>query len=164
MAAEKKNEITLLKMIKGEGWETDDHKELRSFPDSSAGKEFACKAGDPGWIPGSGRSPGEGKDYPLQYFGLKNSMNCIVIGVAKSQTQLSNFHFHFHIYIYIGFPGGASGKEPACQCRRHKLHKEEEMATHSIILARRILWAQKPIYLCVLLLSHFSRVRLCVTP
>ena len=39
----------------------------KSFPDSSAGKEFACKAGDPGWIPGSGRSPGEGKDYPLQY-------------------------------------------------------------------------------------------------
>ena len=38
-----------------------------SFPYSSVGKEFTCNAGDPGLIPGSGRSPGEGKGYPLQY-------------------------------------------------------------------------------------------------
>ena len=38
------------------------------FPGSSAGKESACNAGDPGSIPGSGRSPGEGIGYPLQYF------------------------------------------------------------------------------------------------
>ena len=37
------------------------------FPDSSAGKEFACNAGDPSLIPGLGRSPGEGIGYPLQY-------------------------------------------------------------------------------------------------
>ena len=37
------------------------------FPGSSAGKESACNAGDPGLIPGSGRSPGEGMGYPLQY-------------------------------------------------------------------------------------------------
>ena len=37
------------------------------FPDSSAGRESACNAGDPGSIPGSGRSPGEGIGYPLQY-------------------------------------------------------------------------------------------------
>ena len=37
------------------------------FPDSSVGKEFACNAGDPSWIPGSGRSAGEGIGYPLQY-------------------------------------------------------------------------------------------------
>ena len=47
-------------------------------------------------IPGLGRSPGEGKDYPLQYSGLENSMGCIVHGVPKSQTRLSDFHFHFH--------------------------------------------------------------------
>ena len=41
----------------------------------------------------SGRSPGEGKGYPLQYYGLENSMDCIVHGVAKSQTWLSNFLF-----------------------------------------------------------------------
>jgi len=37
------------------------------FPDSSVGKESICNAGDPGLIPGSGRSPGEGVGYPLQY-------------------------------------------------------------------------------------------------
>ena len=37
------------------------------FPGSSAGKESACNAGDPGLIPGSGRSAGEGIGYPLQY-------------------------------------------------------------------------------------------------
>ena len=37
------------------------------FPDSSVGKESACKAGDPGSIPGSGRSTGEGIGYPFQY-------------------------------------------------------------------------------------------------
>ena len=39
-----------------------------------------------------GRSPGEGKGYPLQYSGLENSMDCIVHGVTKSQTWLSDFH------------------------------------------------------------------------
>ena len=38
-----------------------------SFPHSSVGKEFTCNAGDPGLIPGSGRSTGEGMGYPLQY-------------------------------------------------------------------------------------------------
>ena len=46
-------------------------------------------------IPGLGRSPGEGKGYSLQYSGLENSTGCIVHGVAKSRTLLSNFHFHF---------------------------------------------------------------------
>ena len=43
------------------------YKGLRGFPGSSADQESACNAGDPGLIPGSGRSPGEGKGYPLQY-------------------------------------------------------------------------------------------------
>ena len=42
---------------------------------------------------GLGRCPGEGKGYPLQYSGLENSMDCIVHGVTKSRTQLSDFHF-----------------------------------------------------------------------
>ena len=46
----------------------------KGFPDSSVSKESACNAGDPGSIPGSGRSPGEGIGYPLQYSGLENSM------------------------------------------------------------------------------------------
>ena len=64
------------------------------FPCGSAGKESSCNAGDLGFIPRLGRSPGEGEGNPFQYPGLENSMNCIIHGVAKSQTQLSNFHFH----------------------------------------------------------------------
>ena len=64
------------------------------FPDSSAGKESACNAGDLGSIPELGRSPGEGKGYPLQYSGLEKSMDSVVHGVTKSWTWLSDFHFH----------------------------------------------------------------------
>ena len=64
------------------------------FPCGSAGKESACNVGDLGSTPGLGRYPGEGNCYPLQYFGLENSMDCIVHGVPKSWTQLSDFHFH----------------------------------------------------------------------
>ena len=88
------------------------------FPYGSAGKESDCNVGDLGLIPSLGRSPGEGNSYPLQYSGLENSTNCIVHGVAKSQIRLSDFHFHFK--LAMGFPGGVSGEEPACQCRRHK--------------------------------------------
>jgi len=49
--------------------------------------------GDLGSIPGLGRSPGEGKGYPLQYSGLENSMDIIVHGVTKSRTRLRDFHF-----------------------------------------------------------------------
>ena len=63
------------------------------FPCGSAGIESAHNPGDLGSIPGLGRSPGEGKGYPLQYSGLENSIDCIVHGVAKSRTWLSDFHF-----------------------------------------------------------------------
>ena len=49
--------------------------------------------GDLGLIPGFGRSPGEEKGHPLQYSGLKNSMDYIVHGIAQSQTQLRDFQF-----------------------------------------------------------------------
>ena len=64
-----------------------------SFPHSSVGKESACYEGDSSSIPGWGRSTGEGIGYPLQYSGLKNSMDYIVHGVAKSRTRLSDFYF-----------------------------------------------------------------------
>ena len=57
------------------------------FPCGSAGKESACNGGDMGSIPGLGRSPGEGKGYPLQYSGLENPMDCIVHGVVESDTS-----------------------------------------------------------------------------
>ena len=50
------------------------------FPGSSAGKESTCNAGNPGSIPGLGRSPGEGNGHPLQYPGLENSMDREVWG------------------------------------------------------------------------------------
>jgi len=61
------------------------------FPGGLAGKDSTCSAGDLGSIPGLGRSPGEGKGYPLQYSGLENSMDSIVHGVADSDMteQLS---------------------------------------------------------------------------
>ena len=67
---------------------------MSGFPGGSDSKESACNAGDPGSIPGSGRSPGEGNDYPLQYSCLENSMDrgawAVVHRVVKSQTWPSN--------------------------------------------------------------------------
>ena len=51
------------------------------FPWGSTGKESACSVGDLCLIPGLGRSPGEGKGYPLQYSGLENFMDCINIRI-----------------------------------------------------------------------------------
>ena len=63
------------------------------FPCGSAGKESACNAGDLGLIPELGRSPGEGKGYPLQYSGLENSMK--VHGVAESDmTEWLSLHWY----------------------------------------------------------------------
>ena len=65
------------------------------FPCSSVGKEFAYSSGDPGSIPGLGRSPGEGNGNPLQYPRLENLMDrgswsAAVNGVTKSRAQLSD--------------------------------------------------------------------------
>ena len=61
------------------------------YPGSSAGKEHDQNAGDLGSIPGLGKPPGEGKGSPLQSSGLESSMDCVVHGVAESDTteQLS---------------------------------------------------------------------------
>ena len=71
------------------------------FPSGSAGKEFACSTGDPGLIPGLGRSPGEGNSYPLQYSGLENSMDCIVHGIAKSRRRLSEFIYFNILFLEL---------------------------------------------------------------
>ena len=90
------------------------------FPGGSDGKASACNAGDPGSIPGSGRSPGEGNGNPLQHSCLENPMDggawkAAVHGVAKSRTRLSDFTVTFHFHAL-----------------------EKEMATHSSVLACRI--------------------------
>ena len=69
--------------------------ELRQAHGVYSRKESVCHVGDPGSIPGSGRSPGDGNCNPLQYSGLENSTDSIVHGVAKSRTPLSDFHFLF---------------------------------------------------------------------
>ena len=89
------------------------------FPCGSDGKESACNTGDQSLIPGSGRSPGEGNGthykilawrspgegngYRLQYSGLENSMDCIVRGVAKSQTVTKRVSHYSHSVNWIRF-------------------------------------------------------------
>ena len=68
---------------------------LGGFCGSSDGKESAYNAGDPSSIPGLGKSPGKGSNYPLQYVCLHNAVDrgawrVTVHGVAKSWTQLSD--------------------------------------------------------------------------
>ena len=73
------------------------------FPGGSAGKESTCNVGDLSSIPGLGRFPGEGNGYPLWYSGLESFMDCIIHGVTKNQTRLSDFHFHFKVCSSIKF-------------------------------------------------------------
>ena len=77
--------------------------EYRNTHSGSNGKESTCNAGDPGSIPGSGRSLGEGNGNPLQYSCLENPMDtggwwAAVHGVTKSRIRLSDFK---HTYTHI---------------------------------------------------------------
>ena len=99
---------------------------LMDIPGGSEGKASACNAGDPGSIPGSRRSPGEGNGNPLQYSCLENPMDrgawkATVHGVTDSWTRLSVFTFTFPFHAL-----------------------EKEMATHSSVLAWRIPGMGKP--------------------
>ena len=86
----------------------------RDFPDSSVGKESACNAGDPGSIPGSGRSAGEGIGYPLQYSWVSLLAQLVKNPPAMQETWVQS----------LGW------EDPL----------EKGMATHSSILAWRIPW------------------------
>ena len=88
------------------------------FPDSSVGKESACNAGDPSSIPGSGRSPGEGIGYPLQYSWAS--------WVAQTVKNLPA--------VRETWVGSLGWDDPL----------EEDMATHSSILAWKIPWMEEP--------------------
>ena len=89
----------------------------RDFPGGSEGKASASNAGDPGSIPGLGRSPGKGNGNALRYSCLENPIDRGVHGVAKSQTRLSDFtslslsymfhthtHTHTHTYSHTNTP------------------------------------------------------------
>ena len=85
----------------GVGWEGGSRRRVymytyswfMGFPCGSAGKESTCNAGDLDSIPGLGRSPGEGKGYPLQDSGLENSMDCIVHGGHRVRHDWATFTF-----------------------------------------------------------------------
>ena len=91
-------------LILGSGRSPGEGTVFLGFPGGSAGKESTCSVGDLGSIPELGRSPGDGNGYPLQYSSLENSMAWIVHGVAKSQTQLSDFHFQVLLIFVKLFP------------------------------------------------------------
>ena len=86
----------------------------KGFPDSSVGKESACNAGDRSLIPGSGRSPGEGLGYPLQY-----SWACLVDQLVKNPSAV---------------------RETWVQSLGWEDSLEKGKATHSSILVWRIPW------------------------
>ena len=88
------------------------------FQGSSAGKESACKAGDPGSIPGSGSSHGEGMGFPLQY-----SWTSLVAQMVKNPPAM---------------------QETWAQSLGWEDALEEDMVTHSSILAWEIPWTEEP--------------------
>ena len=81
---------------------------MLGFPDSSVGKESACNVGDLGSIPGLGRSPGEGKRYPLRYSGLENSIDWM-----GSQKVGHDWVIHFHSSCYNTVSSSASHLIPS---------------------------------------------------
>ena len=105
---------------------------MRGFPGGSAGKESACNVGDLGSIPGLGRSSREENGYPLQYFGLENSTDCVVHGVAKSRTQLSNFHFVSEVCITRVFKSYQS-----TQLRGTTKHVNQFLSNHKKLFRNR---------------------------
>ena len=113
----------------------------------SAGKESACNVGNLSLIPGLGRSPGEGKGYPLQDSGLENSMDCIVHELAKSLTWLRDFHFHFlsrqkwHVCLTLCDPLKHSLPDPEWRTGKQKLIKanlNERKSQNKVIEVRTI--------------------------
>ena len=88
------------------------------FPDSSAGKESACNVGDPGWIPGSGRSAGEGIGYPLQYSWAFLVAQLVTNPSAMRKTWVRSLDWEGSL--------------------------EKETATHCSVQAWRIPWTEDP--------------------
>ena len=108
------------------------------FTGSSAGKESACNAGDLGLISGLGKSPGEGKCYPLQYSGLENSMDCSPQGRKELDMteQLSFLLDHrkkqenFRKKMYFCFNGYAKAFDYMDHNKLWKILKEVRMPDH----------------------------------
>ena len=115
----------------------------QGFPDSSVAKESACNARDPGLIPGSGRSSGEGNGNPLQYSSLENSMDggawqASVHGVTKYWTRLSNFSFFWASLVAQLVKNLPAMQETWVLSLGWEDPLEKGKATHSSVLAWRI--------------------------
>ena len=140
---------------------------ISGFPGGSGSKASAYNAGDPGSIPGSGRSLGEGNGNPLQYSCLENPMDreawwATVHGVTKSRTWVSDFTFttisslNNDMTIVSSMMSGGTSlvaqsikntpamRETRVQSLGLEDPLEKEMATHANILAWRILWTGEP--------------------
>ena len=95
---------------------------LLGFPDSSFGKEFTCSAGDPGSIPGSGRSAGEGIGYPLKYSWASLVAQLVKNPPALQETWVQSLGWEDPLGrrdklptpLFLAFSGGSAGKESAC--------------------------------------------------
>ena len=128
------------------------------FLGSSVGEESACSAGDPGSIPGFERSPGEGNGSPLQYCCLENPMDrgawrTTVHGIERVghdlETTPQTIFIFVEVQLILIFSGDSVVKNPPA--KKDLVRSlgwedplEEEMATHSSILAWRILWTEEP--------------------
>ena len=90
------------------------------FPGRSAGKESACNVGDLGWIPGLGRSPGEGKGYPLHYSSLENTMDCSPWGCKESnmteRLSLTRIPSFVTLFLKVLPPATPTTKPPFILC------------------------------------------------
>ena len=95
---------------------------IKGFPDSSVGKESTCNAGDPGLIPGSGRSAGEGIGYPLQY-----SKVSLVAQLVKSACNVGDLRSIPGLGRSPGegngYPLQYSGLENSMDCMVHGVAK-----------------------------------------
>ena len=125
---------------------------LLGFPCGSAGKESTHNVGDLGSIPGLGRSPEEGKGYPLRYSGLENSMDCIVHGLTKSQTWLRDFQSLPSPSYRNG--GGLKGKASTLPRRVQLIRRWEGVTTKHSATRKQVTsswerdWWVKTAWLC----------------
>ena len=89
---------------------------MLGFPCGSAGKESACNAGDLGSIPGLGRSPGEGKGYPLQYSWASLVAQLVKNPPAMRETWVPSLGWEDSPGEGKGYPLQYSGLENSMDC------------------------------------------------
>ena len=103
---------------------------IHSFPGSSAGKESACNAGDPSWIPGSGRSAGEGIGYPLQYSLVSLAAQLVKNLHTMWETWVPSLGWEDPLEKGKGYPLQYSGLENSTDCIVHGVTKSRTQLSH----------------------------------